>query len=331
MCERPNATRRRKLETWRGTVRPIQGYIVAGFTLLHDVRHRADRTRLHLIRYLFGSLLLVCFANSASGQDSKVTISTEDETAQDIAHVPCHQSERLAAVRGLFIKMGAQAGDVLIERRDGVANLVVRKPGKSQGILVIGAHYNKSREGCGAIDNWTGIVALAHMYKSLRDAPLQKTLIFVAFGKGELGEIDLRAFGSRAMVNKIKKEEVNQYCAMINIDAVGMAAPQVQENVSSKTLTTRVGEIAQRMKLPFNKLNIWGMFADSLPFIERKIPAVTISALGNGWADLIHTRHDQVGKVNTTSLYLGYRLALALVTELDNLACGVSREESKAN
>ena len=155
---------------------------------------------------------------------------------------------------------------------------------------------------------------------------MQKTLIFVAFGKEELGLV-----GSRFMVKNIKKEEVDQYCAMINIDSLGMAAPQVLENVSSKALTARVGEIALRMKIPFNTVNVPGAGADSQPFMEKKIPAVTISALGNGWADLIHTRHNQVAKVNTTNLYLGYRLALALVTELNNLVCGVSREEPKAN
>ncbi len=277
------------------------------------------------IKYLLCFLFLASTPNASAGQDSKVTISTEDETAQDIAHVPCDEGERLAAVKALFIKMGARAEDLLIEQRDGVRNLVVRKPGKTQATLVIGAHYDKTRAGCGAIDNWTGIVALAHIYKSLMDAPLQKTLIFVAFGKEEVGLV-----GSRSMVKNIKKEEVDQYCAMINIDSLGMAAPQVLQNVSSKTLTARVGEIELRMKMPFNTVNVPGVGADSLPFIEKKIPAVTISALGNGWADLLHTRHDQVAKVNTTSLYLGYRLALALVTELDNLACGVSREESKA-
>lgn len=280
---------------------------------------------MHSIRYILCGLLLAYTSNSSASQDSKVTISTQDETAHDVAQVPCKESERLGAVKALFIKMGAQAEDVSIEKGDGVENLFVRKPGKSQGTLVIGAHYDKTADGCGAIDNWTGIVALAHIDKSLKDAPLQKTLLFVAFGKEELGLL-----GSKAMVKNIKKEEVDQYCAMINIDSLGMAAPQVAENLSSKTLTARVGEIAQRMKMPFNKVNIPGAGADSLAFMDKKIPAVTISALGNGWAEVIHTRNDQVGKVNTTSLYLGYRLALVLVAELDNLACEVSREESKA-
>ena len=280
---------------------------------------------MHSIRYLFCCLLLACIPNSSPSQDSKIIISTQDETAQDVAQVPCKESERLAAVKALFIRMGAQAEDVSIEKRDGVENLFVRKPGKAQGTLVIGAHYDKTPDGCGAIDNWTGVVALAHIYRSLKNVLLQKTLLFVAFGKEEAGLL-----GSKAMVKTIKKEEVDQYCAMINIDSLGMAAPQVAENLSSKTLAARVVEIAQRMKMPFNKVKIPGAGADSLPFMDKKIPAVTISAIADGWAEVLHTRNDQVKKVNATSVYLGYRLALALVAELDNLACEVSREEPKA-
>jgi Iap family predicted aminopeptidase len=267
---------------------------------------------------------VVSTLSPSANQDNKIIISSQEETAQDVAQVSCKETQRLSAVKALFIKMGARAENLLIEKRDGVENLVIRKPSNLQGIIVIGAHYDKLMVGCGAIDNWTGIVALAHIYRSLKDVPLQKTLLFVAFGKEEEGLL-----GSKAMVNNIKKEEMGQYCAMINIDSLGMAAPQVAENLSSKALVNRVVEIAQRMKVPFSKLKIPGAGADSLSFIEKRIPAVTISALGEGWEEVLHTRHDQVGKVNQTSVYLGYRLALALVTELDNLPCEVSREKAK--
>jgi Zn-dependent M28 family amino/carboxypeptidase len=273
---------------------------------------------------LFCLPLIVTLSSSAS-QSNNLIISTEEQTAQDTAQVPCKDSERPKAVKSLFSKMGAQTEDVLTEKRDGVENIIVRKQGKAQGIIVVGAHYDKTQDGCGAIDNWTGIVALTHIYRSLKDADFQKTLIFVAFGKEEQG-----LFGSRAMARAIKKDEVGQYCAMVNIDSLGMAAPQVSENLSSKTLVNRVAELAQRMKMPFNKVSIPRAGADSIPFIEKKIPAVTISALGNGWGEVLHTRSDQVAKVNSTSVYLGYRLALALIAELDNLACEASREEPKA-
>jgi hypothetical protein len=51
--------------------------------------------------------------------------------------------------------------------------------------------------------------------------------------------------------------------------------------------------------------------------------------MSDDWRKVLHTRHDQAAKVNSASVYLGYRLALALITELDSLPCEVSREESK--
>lgn len=269
--------------------------------------------------------VLILSSRSHSSQNTSPTISTEEQTAQDTTEVPCKVEERLNAVKALFTKMGAQTEEITIEKRDGVENVIVRKQGQGQGIIVIGAHYDKAHEGCGAIDNWTGIVALAHTYRSLKNVPLQKTFIFVGFGKEEQGLL-----GSKAMVRKIKKEELDQYCAMINIDSLGLAAPQVAQNLSSATLVTRTTELAQRMKMPFSYVNIPGASADSVPFIEKKIPAVTICALLTGWGKILHTSRDQVKEINPSSVYLGYRLALALVVELDGLACEVSREDVKA-
>lgn len=130
------------------------------------------------------------------------------------------------------------------------------------------------------------------------------------------------------MVKAIKKEEVEQHCAMVNIDSLGMAAPQVLVNLSSSTLVSRVVDLAQRMKVPFNKVSIDGAAADSISFIGRKIPAITISAMGDGWEKVLHTDKDRLTSVNQTSVYLGYRLALALVVELSDLSCEVSRKDA---
>src|SRR3712207_7015935 len=46
------------------------------------------------------------------------------------------------------------------------------------------------------------IVALSHLYRTLKDVPLKKTLVFVAFGKEEKGLV-----GSRAMTDAIGKEQ----------------------------------------------------------------------------------------------------------------------------
>lgn len=267
-------------------------------------------------------LTLASATISNANQSGNLVISSQEETAQDMALVPCKDKERLTATKALFVKLGARADEVSIEKQDGVENLFLRKTGKSQGTIVIGAHYDKVADGCGALDNWSGIVALAHIFRSLKDVPLQKSLTFVAFGKEESGLL-----GSRAMVRAIKKEDVEQFCAMVNIDSLGMAAPQAPVNLSSSSLISRVVDLAQRMKVPFNKVTIAGL-ADSISFIGRKIPAITISAMGDGWEKVLHTDKDRLASVNQTSVYLGYRLALALVVELSDLPCEVNRKDA---
>ncbi|HYX72918.1 MAG TPA: M20/M25/M40 family metallo-hydrolase, partial [Nitrososphaera sp.] len=175
-------------------------------------------------------------------------------------------------------------------------------------------------DGCGAIDNWSGIVTIAHLYRSLKDIPLKKTILFVAFGKEEKGLI-----GSRAMVDAIMKDQVAQYCEMINIDSFGLAAPQVADNMSSRKLSTFTADLANEMKIPFGHASIEGADADSSTFIAKKIPALTLHGLSNEWTSILHSRNDQSSKINPNSVYLGYRLILALVIRLDRSTCGEYR------
>src|SRR5882724_1252143 len=218
------------------------------------------------------ALLLLMICLSADGQQNIIKISTPEDIKADFNSVPCKNDERLAAVKALFEKARAPESDISVEKFKGVENLVVRIRGSSVDSIVIGAHYDKVPDGCGAIDNWSGIVALAHIYKGFKDVTPEKTLIFVAFGKEEKGLL-----GSKAMVKTIKKEEIEQYCAMVNIDSLGMAAPQAPENLSSKLLVNRAAELAKQMKIPFSKVSVNGD-ADSSSFIGKKIPAITISA-----------------------------------------------------
>ena len=161
------------------------------------------------------------------------------------------------------------------------------------------------------------MVTLAHLVKTLRDYPQKKTILIVAFGKEEEGLI-----GSHAFAESIPKEELIRYCAMINIDSLGLSGPQVADNMSSKKLGDLSEELAKRMKIPFGRARLLSADSDSTSFILRKIPAVTIHGLTNEWPKLLHSRADQASKINPTSVYLGYRLALALWSEIEEADCG---------
>jgi acetylornithine deacetylase/succinyl-diaminopimelate desuccinylase-like protein len=186
-------------------------------------------------------MLSVPIAALQPRQEASTVLSSQDQIQEEFVHVPCKNKERLNAVRALFEKMGATPEEISIDKVKDAENLVVTRKGSEYGKIVIGAHYDLIEPGCGAIDNWTGIVAMAHTYRSVRQLGIRKTVLFVAFGNEEKG-----LFGSRGMANAIPKTELPGYCAMVNIDSFGMARPFVMTNVSSTKLTGVVEERPRR-------------------------------------------------------------------------------------
>lgn len=266
------------------------------------------------------ALVFLLAPATRAARQAGVDMSGPERMKEDFVAVPCRDAERLAAVKSLFGRAGASPSDVNVEAYKNVENLVVVLKGESDEKLVVGAHYDKVSDGCGALDNWTGVVALAHLYRALKDLPLRKTVVFVAFGKEERGLV-----GSRAMAGAISKEQAAQYCAMINLDSLGLSPPQAADNLSSGRLVDFTAALAKEMKIPFRHAAVAGADADSRPFLGKKIPAVTIHGLDNDWKRVLHSRQDQASKVNVENVYLGYRLALAMVARLDLSPCAAYR------
>lgn len=254
-------------------------------------------------------------------QTTKLTVSTQQEISSDVARVPCKNSERLNAVRSLFVKNGAREDEIAVEKVSGVENLIVRKTGKSRETIVVGAHYDKAGDGCGAIDNWTGIVALVHIFRSFKNYPIDKSMIFVAFGQEEHG-----LSGSRAMVKAIKSEDLSSYCAMVNIDSLGMGGISIIDNLSSEPLANRAVALAKRLELNVARGSVNNADADSSSFLKRKIPAVTITGITREWEKVLHSDRDQVKRINMLGVYLGYWFALAMVGELQDQTCDVTKK-----
>ena len=256
--------------------------------------------------------------DEASPQPASSTLA---EFKAEFKAVPCKgNSDRLKAVQALFERLGAPVENISIEKTANTKNIVVRKPGTSSEIIVIGAHYDKVDLGCGAVDNWTGIVTIAHIYKTIKDLPSQKTVLFVGFGKEEEGLI-----GSQEMVKAIKKDQLSSYCAMINIDSLGLFITQAYSTISSKKLVVLTADLAKRMQIPFQQLSLSGADGDSSPFLERKIPAISLVGLSRDWSRVLHTNQDQASRLDSRRVYDGYRLALALYGEIENSACDAFR------
>lgn len=271
----------------------------------------------HAAWFFIGMLLLSVGPRGLAAGDAP--IATREEIQKNLLEVPCDNEARIGAVKDLFLQLGASESDVSIARFKQADNVVVTVKGSGEGYIVVGAHYDKVKPGCGAIDNWTGVVILAHLWRSLRETKPLKTVVFVAFGKEESG-----LEGSRAMADGIPKEERRGYCSMVNLDSFGFAGPQVLENVSTPRLTSFVASVAKENRVPFASATV-AANADSSSFKAKGIPAVTLHGLSNNWQTVLHTDKDQTNQVDVGSVYLGYRLSLLVIGRLDESACSAFR------
>jgi Zn-dependent M28 family amino/carboxypeptidase len=257
------------------------------------------------------------FSVQIFGQQTNSPVSTEEAVTASVKLVPCKKEERLEAVKKLFSQMGAKDEDITIEKfnKDKISNVVVKKKGKTEEIIVVGAHYDKVDDGCGAVDNWTGIAVIAHLFKTLSQIETQKSYIFVAFDQEEKGLI-----GSDEMAKAIPKENRPKYCAMVNFDSFGFAAPIALQNASSSKMLSLAKKIAEENKFKFFDVSL-DADADSSSFKSRDIPAVTFSGLDNNWRNILHSANDKLEKINMKSVYLSYRFGLMYISKLDSAGC----------
>lgn len=276
-------------------------------------------------RFLTTLLILTNLSLAAPAQTSKITFSTETELKADMELGPCKgRKERREAVKQLFLKMGATESDIVFDKINDVENVVVTKKGKTDETVVIGAHFDKTETGCGAIDNWTGIVIIANIYRTMRNLSTQKTYQFVGFDKEEEGLL-----GSDAMAKNIPKEKRASYCAMVNFDSFGFTYPQAMRNISSDSLLELAKTVSEEMKFPFAKAAIEFASSDSESFRTRDIPAISFHGLDNQWQNYLHNPNDKLSKVNMQSVYFGYRHGLVFTSKIENSPCDAFRKDKK--
>jgi hypothetical protein len=274
-----------------------------------------------LIMKIVSFIIAMVALGSGSVAQQQPPIVALETIKSDLALVECKNADRLESVKKLFLSKGANADDIKVDGLRSVENIVVTKKGKTSEIIIIGAHFDKSPSGCGAIDNWTGIVILANLYANFLNMATDKTLVFVGFGREEEGLI-----GSRAMANAIPKESRGQYCGMVNFDSFGLAYPQVLSNTSSPRMTSFAKELAVEVKMPFSEASVTGADADSSSFLNKEIPSITFHGLSNKWPEILHSSKDKLEAINPQSVLIGYQFGSLYLTRMDPKPCSAFRK-----
>jgi len=183
-------------------------------------------------------------------------------------------------------------------------------PARATESLVIGAHYDHLGHGAyggrsddrgqvhpGADDNASGLAVMLELARTMKNRPLQRSLVFVAFTAEEAGRL-----GSRHYVRHPGKFPLDRLIGMLNLDTVGRLGdkPLVLFGTGTADEWAHIfrgagyvtGVAVQPVQDDFGS-------GDQTSFIEAGVPAVQL--FGGAHAD-IHRPGDTLDKLDTAGL-----------------------------
>ena len=274
-------------------------------------------------------ILLLLFVAAAVHSFAQTQTQTERDKAAEFADVikrtPCDSTKRKEAVIALFERMGAPKSAIKTQEFDRGENILITKQGKSTETIFIGAHYDKVDDGCGAIDNWTGILILANIYHSLVNVQTEKTYVFAAFDSEEKGLL-----GSKFMAKKAKEEKDLKVCSMVNFDSFGFTAPQAPGNMANSKMVRAAKDLAKEVDFVLYSDSIDNGDSDSSAFNDVGIPAITFDGLNATGAKYLHNTNDRVEGIDAASLVSGYSFGNMFIAKLDELSCDAFYKKKKS-
>jgi hypothetical protein len=235
----------------------------------------------------------------------------DGELSGDVRGMPAFNSERMQRVKAIFEGEGAAVREQDIGA--GQKNLIVEKPGKSKRRIVIGGHYDKVDVGQGTIDNATGVMMVAQLFRLLKDLPTEHTIVFIAFGREEEGLV-----GSEKYVDSLSREDRGLVDAMINLDTLGVDGTFSWKNNSDRALLDAIQLVARRDQFNLTEQRLWGGDADSTSFRRAGIKAMTVfGASPDVIFEIIHSERDNFSSFSLDHYKNAFLLTGALIRYLD--------------
>jgi hypothetical protein len=99
-------------------------------------------------------------------------------------------------------------------------NIEAEIPGRSEEIVVIGAHYDTVLGSPGANDNGSGVAALLALARRFAGKPTERTLRFVAFPNEEPVHFQTQLMGSWVYAKRCR-ERGDKIVAMVSLETIG--------------------------------------------------------------------------------------------------------------
>ena len=198
-------------------------------------------------------------------------------------------------------------------------NVVARRQGLSDRLLVIGAHMDSKPPSPGANDNASGCGVVLEVARILASQPVTATVEIVFFGTEEIvGGPDDHHLGARHHVNLMSAEERDNTAGMLSVDMIA-----VGEDFHSRTML-RGPQIlsdfvlaqasASGVEMTFLKDPGRTGWSDHGPFELAGIP---VSALHRRPDPAYHTAQDTSERIDPETVRIAGQLVLDVCRALD--------------
>jgi Zn-dependent M28 family amino/carboxypeptidase len=199
-------------------------------------------------------------------------------------------------------------------------NLVGDLPGSEapDEVVLIGAHYDGHDIAEAALDNGSGVAAMAEVARGLAQqrGALRRTVRFIAFGVEELGLYGAYAYAAA------HQAEFDRVRLLFNLDTI--AEPGATKGVSTQRrpeLRAALEEIGRAMGEPFPVDDQLSMYSDQFPFVLKGAPAALLTSPDvprTGGRGVGHTTADTLDKVHRLSLKLSALFSARLALYVAN-------------
>jgi hypothetical protein len=247
------------------------------------------------------------------------SIPSDEDMHGRMDRIPSTNPERMKFMVELFKLGGATDADIVLQDAGrGRNNVIVTKKGKTDRVIVVGAHYDKVHEGLGKIDNGTGSTMVANLYQALHGVETDATIVFIAFAREEEGLL-----GAETYVRSLNKAQRAKVEAMINLDTLAVDGTFSWKNNSTRAVLDRLQQVSRESGHALKEDYLNGGDADSSVFRNAGIPAVTLyGASQDVIFDIIHSENDNMSSFSLAHYKNAYLLALEALKSLDRTPLG---------
>jgi Zn-dependent M28 family amino/carboxypeptidase len=224
--------------------------------------------------------------------------------------------ERRITLTHLFEEVGCKDDRLEVQpvEKADAPNVICTLPGRTEDVIVVGAHFDLVNKGDGVADNWSGASLLPSLYQSLSSETRWHTFVFIGFSDEEE-----KFLGSRFYADHLTEGELASIQSMINLDTLGLDSTRVWASNSDPDLVSLLYEVAASTELPIDIMDVEDIGnSDGSSFRRRNVPVLTLHSVTPENLKILHSKKDKFSAIHLDDYYDSYKLIASYLVTLDD-------------